>query len=197
LGSLDGVISVVVSYPNQSVYIEFNEGELQEGRLGEAAKEIGYELVTNEADSGTEAAALRAATNLNTLKRKLRITILCTVPIFLISMVFMNQLPHEGIIQFLLSLPVILFSGRDFYSNAIKKIRHLQSNMDTRVALSTVTAFLYSSYQVVLYYLSFFDANPSPTHHPINQSAHPIHPHFYFESATVIITLILLGTFLE
>jgi len=197
LGSLEGVISVIVSYPNQSVYIEFNEGELQEGRLGDAAKEIGYELVTNEADSGTEAAALRAATHLNTLKRKLRIAILCTAPIFLISMVFMNQIPHEGIIQFLLSLPVILFSGRDFYTNAIKKIRHLQSNMDTLVALSTATAFLYSSYQVVLYYLSFFDANPSPTHHPINQSAHPIHRHFYFESATVIITLILLGKFLE
>jgi Cu2+-exporting ATPase len=65
------------------------------------------------------------------------------------------------------------------------------------VALSTAAAFLYSSYQVVLYYLSFFDANPSPTHHAINQSAHPIHPHFYFESATVIITLILLGKFLE
>ncbi|MFZ9632112.1 MAG: cation transporter, partial [Bacteroidia bacterium] len=55
LGHLDGVISVVVSYPNQSIFIEFNEEELQEGRLGEAAKEIGYELVTNEADSGNEA----------------------------------------------------------------------------------------------------------------------------------------------
>jgi Cu2+-exporting ATPase len=63
LGHLDGVISVVVSYPNQSIFIEFNEEELQEGRLGEAAKEIGYELVTNEADSGNEAAALRAATH--------------------------------------------------------------------------------------------------------------------------------------
>ena len=197
LGSLEGVISVVVSYPNQSVYIEFNEGELQEGRLGEAAKEIGYELVTNEADSGTEAAALRAATHRNTLKRKLRIAILCTAPIFLISMVFMNQIPHEGIIQFLLSLPVILFSGRDFYTNAIKKIKHQQTNMDTLVALSTATAFLYSSYQVVLYYLSLFDANPTPNHHATGQSAHLNHPHFYFESATVIITLILLGKYLE
>jgi len=197
LGSLTGVSSVVVSYPNQSVYIEFNEGELQEGRLGDAAKEIGYELVTNEADSGTEAAALRAATHLNTLKQKLRIAILCTAPIFLISMVFMNQIPHEGIIQFLLSLPVILFSGRDFYSNAIKKIKHHQTNMDTLVALSTATAFLYSSYQIVLYYLSLFDANPTPNHHATGQSAHQYHPHFYFESATVIITLILLGKFLE
>ena len=197
LGHLDGVISVVVSYPNQSIFIEFNEEELQEGRLGEAAKEIGYELVTNEADSGNEAGGVRAAAHLNTLKRKLRIAILCTAPIFVLSMFLMNQFPHDGIIQFLLSLPVILFSGRDFYRNAIKKIKHLQTNMDSLVALSTATAFLYSSYQVVLYYLSQFDANPTHHNHSTRQSAQLNHPHFYFESATVIITLILLGKYLE
>ncbi len=198
LGILEGVSSVVVSYPNQSVYIEFNEGELQEGRLGEAAKEIGYALVMEESERGNEAAALRAAAHLNTLKRKLQIAILCTAPIFLISMIFMNQIPHEGIIQFLLALPVILFSGRDFYTNAIKKIKHRQTNMDTLVALSTATAFLYSTYQVVLFYLSYVVANATPIPHIENHYAQPtLHPHFYFESATVIITLILLGKYLE
>ena len=197
LGHLLGVESVVVSYPNESVFVRFDEALIEVKRLGEAAKEIGYELILDESAGGKEAAALRAATHIITLKRKLIIAILCTAPIFVLSMFLMNQIPHDGLIQFLLALPVILYSGRDFYSNAIKKIKHLQSNMDTLVALSTATAFLYSSYQVVLYYLSFFDANPSPTHHAINQSAHPIHPHFYFESATVIITLILLGKFLE
>ena len=198
LGILEGVSSVVVSYPNQSVYIEFNEGELQEGRLGEAAKEIGYALVMEESERGNEAAALRAAAHLNTLKRKLQIAILCTAPIFLISMIFMNQIPHEGIIQFLLALPVVLFSGRDFYTNAIKKIKHRQTNMDTLVALSTATAFLYSTYQVVLFYLSYVVANATPIPHIENHYAQPtLHPHFYFESATVIITLILLGKYLE
>ena len=197
LGRLLGVDSVVVSYPNESVYIGFDEALIGVKRLGEAAKEIGYELILDESKRGKEAAALRAAAHIITLKRKLIIAILCTAPIFVLSMFLMNQIPHDGLIQFLLALPVILYSGRDFYTNAIKKIKHLQSNMDTLVALSTATAFLYSSYQVVLYYLSFFDANPSPTQHPINQSAHPIHPHFYFESATVIIALILLGKFLE
>ena len=113
-------------------------------------------------------------------------------------MIFMNQIPHEGIIQFLLALPVILFSGRDFYTNAIKKIKHRQTNMDTLVALSTATAFLYSTYQVVLFYLSYVVANATPIPHIENHYAQPtLHPHFYFESATVIITLILLGKYLE
>ena len=63
LGSLEGVSSVVVSYPNQSVYIEFNEGELQEGRLGEAAKEIGYELVMEESERGNEPRSARPPTS--------------------------------------------------------------------------------------------------------------------------------------
>lgn len=202
LGSLTGVSSVVVSYPNQSVYIGFDEVQIEDKRLGAAAKEIGYELILEESERGKEAAALRAAGHLITLKRKLRIAILCTVPIFLISMIFMNQIPHEGIIQFLLALPVILYSGRDFYTNAIKKIKHRQSNMDTLVALSTATAFLYSTYQVILYYLIYFDANSTPNHLGENYYAHTLtnrHPHFYFyfESATVIITLILLGKYLE
>lgn len=195
LGRLLGVESVVVSYPNESVFVRFDEALIEVKRLGEAAKEIGYELILDQSAGGKEAAALRAAAHLITLKRKLIIAILCTAPILVLSMFLMNQIPHDGLIQFLLALPVILYCGLDFYTNAIKKIRHLQSNMDTLVALSTATAFLYSSYHLALYYL--FPPNTNPTHHPINQSAQPIHPHFYFESATVIIALILLGKFLE
>ena len=196
LGALPGVTSVVVSYPNQSVYLEYDAGIIGEGRLVEAASEIGYELLAETLGGGSEAAALRAAAHLNDLTKKLRIAILCTAPIFLLSMVLMNQIPHDGFIQFLLSLPVILFSGRDFYINAFKKIRHHQYNMDTLVALSTATAFLYSTYQVFLFYLHYFQAQHT---HPIN-GIHPSinhHPPFYFESATVIIALILLGKFIE
>lgn len=184
LGSMAGVEKVVVSYPNQSVYVGFNSDKITEVRLAEAAKEIGYELLLGESAKSGNAAALRAAEALDRLKSKLLVASLCTAPIFILSMFFMNRFPHEGLIQLLLALPVILVSGRDFYTSALKKLKHKQSNMDTLVALSTATAFLYSAYQVVIHYLQ------PPQHH-----AH--HPHYYFESATVIITLILLGKYLE
>lgn len=185
LGSQKGVEKVVVSYPNQSVFVRFDAGVITEVRLTEAAKEIGYELLLGDAAKGSDAAALRAAQSKHHLKIKLLVAALCTTPIFLISMFFMNQFPHEGLIQFLLALPVILFSGHDFYTSALKKLRHKQSNMDSLVAMSTATAFVYSTYQMTLFYLG------QHAHH------HNNHPHYYFESATVIITLILLGKYLE
>ena len=184
LGGQTGVEKVVVSYPNLSVFVGFDSETITEVRLAEAAKEIGYELLLGDSAKGIEAAALRAAASLHHLKSKLLLATLCTLPIFTLSMFFMNQIPHEGLIQWLLALPVIFFSGREFYTNAYKKLKHKQSNMDTLVALSTATAFLYSTYQVATRYLL-------PPQHHTN------HPHYYFESATVIITLILLGKYLE
>ena len=184
LGSQIGVEKVVVSYPNQSVFVEYHNDLIQELDLARAAKEIGYELLIDDAQGGSEGAALRASQHLSTLKTKLAIATICTTPIFVMSMFFMNKIPHEGLIQCLLALPVILFSGRDFYINAYKKLRHKQSNMDTLVALSTATAFIYSTYQTAIQYL-------------LAEHNHANHPHFYFESATVIITLILLGKYLE
>lgn len=186
LGSQTGVEKVVVSYPNQSVYVGFNIEKTTEVRLAEAAKEIGYELLLGDSAKDGTKAALRAALTLQKLKSKLLVAALCTAPIFTLSMFFMNRLPHEGLIQLLLSLPVILFAGRNFYTSAVKKLKHKQTNMDTLVAISTATAFLYSAYQVALYYLQ------TPNH---QHNQH--HPHYYFESATVIITLILLGKYLE
>ena len=186
LVSQTGVEKVVVSYPNQSVFVGFNIEKTTEVRLAEAAKEIGYELLLGDSAKDGTKAALRAALTLQKLKSKLLVAALCTAPIFTLSMFFMNRLPHEGLIQLLLSLPVILFAGRNFYTSAVKKLKHKQTNMDTLVAISTATAFLYSAYQVALYYLQ------TPNH---QHNQH--HPHYYFESATVIITLILLGKYLE
>ena len=186
LVSQTGVEKVVVSYPNQSVFVGFNIEKITEVRLAEAAKEIGYELLLGDSAKDGTKAALRAALTLQKLKSKLLVAALCTAPIFTLSMFFMNRLPHEGLIQLVLSLPVILFAGRNFYTSAINKLRHKQTNMDTLVAISTATAFLYSAYQVALYYLQ------TPNH---QHNQH--HPHYYFESATVIITLILLGKYLE
>ena len=55
LGRLLGVESVVVSYPNESVFVRFDEALIEVKRLGEAAKEIGYELILDESAGGKEA----------------------------------------------------------------------------------------------------------------------------------------------
>ena len=76
--------------------------------------------------------------------------------------------------QLLLTLPVILFAGAPFYAAAWKGLLHRSANMNTLIALGTGTAFVYSVVETL-------------------RGGH----HVYFEAATVIIALILLGRTLE
>lgn len=82
--------------------------------------------------------------------------------------------------QLLLCLPV-LFVGRRFLINGVKRLVTLHPNMDSLVALGTGSAFFYSLYHTLL----VFCGQP--------EKAHAL----YFESAAVVLALILLGKFLE
>jgi len=174
LGKLDGVKSINVSYPNHSIDVEFSE-EISEDDLAKAASSIGYELVLDKAD---EEVGTRSSSHLV----KLIFAVLFTLPIFIISMFFMGQLPNQNWILLILSLPVLFYSGSVFFVSAYKKIQHGQTNMDTLVALGAGTAFLFSL---------FVTLNPSLF------ANYPLHSHIWFESAAVIITFVLLGKHLE
>ena len=82
----------------------------------------------------------------------------------------------------LLSLPVILYSGRSFYMNAWKQTLQRTSNMDTLVALSTSIAFLFSLFN---------------TFYPEFWYSRGLEPHVYYEAATVIIAFVLVGKLME
>ena len=94
----------------------------------------------------------------------------------------MGKIPHENYIMLGLSLPVIFWSGAEFYRIAWKKLLRFTSNMDTLVALSTGVAFLFSFFNT--FFPSYFKSLG-------------LAPHVYYESAVMIITLILLGRFFE
>ncbi len=174
LGKLDGVKSINVSYPNHSLAVEFSE-EISEDDLAKAASSIGYELVLDKADKEV---GTRSSSHLV----KLIVAVLFTLPIFIISMFFMGQLPNQNWILLIISLPVLFYSGSVFFVSAYKKIQHGQTNMDTLVALGAGTAFLFSL---------FVTLNPSLL------ANYPLHSHIWFESAAVIITFVLLGKYLE
>lgn len=82
----------------------------------------------------------------------------------------------------ILSIPVIFWFGRDFYIIAYKQTKNLKANMDTLVALGTGAAFIISLFNTIF---------------PSYLKSKGIEPHVYFEAAVVIISLILLGRYLE
>ncbi|KAK6947765.1 hypothetical protein RJ641_001238 [Dillenia turbinata] len=117
-----------------------------------------------------------------------------TIPVFLISMVFMyipgikhvletkvvNMLDVGEILRWILSTPVQFIIGRRFYTGAYKSLRNGSANMDVLIALGTNAAYFYSVYSVLRAATS---------------------PHFkstdFFETSAMLISFILLGKYLE
>lgn len=173
--------SISVNYPTQSVTINFDNSIVSLNQIQQKAEEIGYKIIAlDNPNQAIEYQQNKESLQKRLIKGRFWTAAIFTTPIFIISMFFMNQWTYQNLLLLLLSIPVVFYSGLPFYQSAWKKIKHKQTNMDTLVALSTGIAFGYST---VLTLLDLFNKHG--------------HNHVYFESATVIITLILLGKYLE
>jgi len=180
---LEGVLEVMVNYPNQSAVIDFDEEIISIGTIQEKLKEIGYDLLLGDEVSVKKEMDEKETNRLNLLRKKLVFSAFFSIPIFVMAMFFMGKIPYENWIMLALSIPVLFWSGSEFYSIAWKKLKHFSANMDTLVALSTGTAFIFSLINTI-----------NPTLFITDDMQHA---HVYYESAVVIITLILLGRYLE
>ncbi|MFZ9970151.1 MAG: heavy metal translocating P-type ATPase [Bacteroidia bacterium] len=173
LGHQNGVQNVRVNYPNKRLYLDRQESVSDE-QLNAWAKEIGYSLFTEQS---AEEGAQRRADDLQKLRKKLGVSFAFSAPVFAISMLFMEHM-HQLWMQLLLaamSAPVLVYSGASFYRIAWQRAKKGSSNMDTLVALSTAVAFTYS----------------------LGVTLTQTQGHVYYESAVVIISLILLGRYWE
>lgn len=177
-----GVNEVNVNYPNHSVSLNYDHDLVSLDVLRQKAGEIGYEIVVPDGRDAKEVQAEMESERLTKLRSKLLVSAIFSIPVFVISMFMMGVIPGEHWILMALSLPVLIYGGSEFFVNAWKRIKHFSANMDTLVALSTGVAFLYSCFNTV------FDNY---------LVKHGLQSHVYFESAVVIITLILLGRYLE
>ena len=86
------------------------------------------------------------------------------------------------IIIFILACPVQIWVGSQFYSGLVSVFRYRAADMNTLVAVGTLSAFIYST--AVTFFLDYFISIG-------------IEPHVYFDTAAIIIVLILLGRFFE
>lgn len=182
LKPLDGVSNVSVNYPNQSVAIDFDIDKISIEKIQKTAKEIGYDILIGDSKETQKTFEKNEENRLSTLKSKLIFSAVFSVPVFILAMFFMGKMPYENWIMLALSIPVLFWSGSEFFKIAWKKLQHLSANMDTLVALSTGVAFSFSVFNTVYpqYFLS-----------------RGVAPHVYYESAVIIITLILLGRYFE
>lgn len=181
LKSQDGVDAAVVNYSTSSVKIKFNPVAVSLVDLQLALKPIGYDLVTSTEDNTIEFDRLEEGRH-QRLKLKLIVAIIFSIPVFVISMIWHHASSMQQLVLLVLSLPVIFFSGSDFYITAFRLARIGKTNMDTLVALGTAAAFILSILNTLA---------------PGILSETGVTSYVYYESAVVIITLILLGRYLE
>ncbi len=175
-----GVKTARVNFSNNSVFIEYDEKSTGFSELDKELRKAGYSLVPSESIYGEEQEE-RELKNLAKLRNKLLYSSILTFPVFIYGMFFMHS-PYASWIMMILTFPVMTVFGRDFFIRAFKKALHLEANMDTLVSVGTGSAFLFSIFNTLF---------------PEYLLERGIQPHVYYEAAAVIITLILLGRFLE
>ena len=160
----------------------------------DAVAEAGYQAEEKGKDQPShvnEEAAMKAQ-ELRRKKQELLILLVTALPLLYISMGSMVGLPLPSFLdhmahplvfvlsQLLLTLPAV-WIGRSFYQRGFRNLIKRHPNMDSLIAVGTSAAFLYSLYSVGQVFLG---------HHA---SVHQL----YFESVAVIISLVLLGKYLE
>jgi Cu2+-exporting ATPase len=177
-----GVQDAAVNYANQSVQVEFDPQQVSLDDLDVVLQGIGYGLILEEEEDTAQAAqqALQEA-HYKKIKHRTIGAGALAIPVMVLGMFFMH-LPNVNYIMMAMTLPVLVYFGKDFFVNAWKQARHGKSNMDTLVALSTGIAFLFSTFNTL---------------YPDYWHARGLEAHVYFEAAAIIIFFILLGKLLE
>ncbi|MCJ7666136.1 MAG: HAD-IC family P-type ATPase, partial [Actinobacteria bacterium] len=86
------------------------------------------------------------------------------------------------IIIFILACPVQIWVGAQFYQGLVSVFKYRMADMNTLIAIGTLSAFIYST--IITFFLGYFERSGAPTH-------------LYFDTAAMIMVLILLGKYFE
>ena len=182
LRRLDGVLEVTVNLATEKANVTYIPGIVTRRDLIRQVERAGYGVVEAAADEVPEDAERKAREA--EIRRQTRLFVLGAIfslPLFVLAMArdfgLLGAWAHAGWINALmwaLATPVQVIVGRQYYEGAYKALRNGSANMDVLVALGTSVAYIYSA-AVTL-------GAPG---------------HVYFETAAVIITLIVLGKLLE
>lgn len=187
LNSLDGINSATVSLAGRTALVDFNPEQITLEDMKREISNAGYDLVIEE-DRSAEEINRREFT---LLKRKTIGSWIFTLLVMAFSMGWISmgaesELATRNInnqMALIIALVNMIWCGKDFYISAWKQLKHATANMDSLVALSTMIAFLLSSFN------TFWGDDV--------WGARGIEWHTYFDASVMIITFVLTGRCLE
>jgi P-type Cu+ transporter len=191
LKKVEGVSAATVNLATEQTTITFDPLRVTLERLNKAVSDAGYALGKPIVRETPQEGTGQYETGLRKLKAELALSLILTIPVIVISMFSMTSwfervmplgMNETNILLLLLTTPVLLFSGRRFFTGFWKTARHGTADMNTLVAVGTGAAFLYSA-AAVLFPGALEGAGAAGS--------------VYFDTAATIITLILTGRYLE
>ena len=204
VSALEGVDDVNVNLLKNSMDVSFDPDKTTEQEIVAAVKKAGYSAVLHrqrpENRAAVDSKTDPAATEQQKLKQRLILSIAFTLPLFYISMGHMASLPLPDLFlgtpnalvfaltQFLLTLPVV-FVNAAIFRTGFKTLFYRAPNMDSLIAIGSGAAVVSGIY--ALYRIGY------ALGHGDTATAHAFAMNLYFESAAMILTLIVLGRYFE
>ncbi|MDP3994502.1 MAG: cation transporter, partial [bacterium] len=180
LAGVSGVVSCSVNFGSESATVEVEKDKVKDKDLMGAVKEAGYKAIINQdVKSNIQKSAEEQKEDLKKEELK-KLKVKVAVSAILSSMIVLGSLSElfgasfSPFILWALASPVQFWAGREFYLAAWSGLKNRAAGMDTLIAIGTSAAYGYSI-------LSLLGLTKG----------------IYFDTAAVIITLILLGRFLE
>lgn len=189
LNKVDGVLEASVNFASEKASVTYVPGAVTRAELVAAVRQAGYDVVEvaeDEEEEDAETAARKAEVQ-HQLKRFI-VGLIFSIPLFLLSMArdldFLGDWGDANWVNWFfmaLATPVQFYVGWDYYAGGFKSLRNRSANMDVLVALGSSVAYFYSVIVTIA----------------LTLGSHALGMHVYFETAAVIITLIVLGKLLE
>lgn len=177
-----GVAEASVNYANEQAMVEYDERQAGEQDLAAAVTSLGY-TPHFSVEEGQDVIALDRQRELQDLKRKLLVSGVLNLILLIGAMLPGAPAMLQNVwLMWVLATPIQFWAGWQYYQSAWSGLKNRTASMDTLIALGTSVAYFYSVV-VVLFEFSLMSMG--------------LDAHVYFEVSSTIITLILLGKFLE
>ncbi|MBI4319974.1 MAG: copper-translocating P-type ATPase [Chloroflexi bacterium] len=190
LKGVPGVVSANVNFAAEKATVSYAPGQVGMAGLRKAVEDAGYGV--SEVEAQPRATGERAEVDVSGRREIAALRNKTAFALVLGLLVFFGSFPDwfpwvpttltNRYLLWALATPVQFWAGWQFYKGAVAAARHMSANMNTLIAVGTSAAYLYSV--VAILAPSFF-------------AAPGLMPELYFDTAAIIIGLILLGRFLE
>lgn len=194
LKKTEGVEDANVNLAAAKARVQYDPAKIHEHDLVKAVKAAGYgaEVRHDHGQHGVEMDRKRQEAEITSYRRKFLVGLVLSIPMLgFMLLTFIPQttaaqtlLPWMGIVSLVLATPVQFWLGKGFFKGFWSSLRMFTFSMDSLIAIGTLTAYLYSVYNLLLHF--------------INEGTLIGQMHdLYFEVAAFLITFVLLGKWME